>query len=531
MWASRPGRWLLWAAPVVTLTGLAAISLNTPALDKDIAARVAAALAASGNGWAKPTYDARDVSLTSDAPSQEAVEAAVEAVNSAYGVRTVYNAARVTPAPISLLPPTIDSIATNDPTPEITGSWPEGRATTLAISLAGATFRLGNTPELSSSNGAWALQTASPLTDGIYLVTAEVSDGSETSVASQAPAEIIIDTQAPANPTLLPAQPGQSWPFVLSGTWAEGDAIVLTAEFAGKLWTLENGEALKTDGHGNWSFAPALELKPGHYDLTLEVEDKFGNAAKTTFAAAVVIPAPAADIVAATTPPAEQAAPTVKIYSSAQRPASVSGTWDEANATRLKVSIPAVNVAAILGADKSLTSAQGVWTLALGQALAPGIYNVVAESTDAAGKVAADETTAEIYVKSPPPAPSLPPYDCAGVLAKIGSIFPIRFDFNQTSLKSPYDLALKQYAALLKDARCASVKAQISGHADIFGPRLYNQALSEARAQAVVAMLSGDGVDASRLSIAGFSELTPVDPEPSIPARKKNRRVEITLMK
>jgi outer membrane protein OmpA-like peptidoglycan-associated protein len=174
---------------------------------------------------------------------------------------------------------------------------------------------------------------------------------------------------------------------------------------------------------------------------------------------------------------------------------------------------------------------QGVWTLNLGQALAPGIYNIVAESTDAAGKVAADATTAEIYVKSPPPAPPPPPYDCAGMLAKIGSIFPIRFDFNQTSLKSPYDLALKQYAALLKDARCDSVKAQISGHADIFGPRLYNQALSEARAQAVVAMLSGDGVDAARLSIAGFSELTPVDPEPSIPARKKNRRVEITLMK
>jgi outer membrane protein OmpA-like peptidoglycan-associated protein len=536
MWAGRPGRWLLWAAPVVTLTGLAAVSLNTPALDKDIAARVAAALAASGNGWAKPTFNGRDASLTSDAPSQEAVDAVIEILNNTYGVRTVHSAARVVPAsaPVSLLPPTIDSIATNDPTPEITGSWPEGNATTLAISMAGGTFRLGNTPELSSSNGAWVLQTASPLADGIYLVTAEVSVGSETAVASQAPAQIVIDTQAPANPTLQPTRPGENWPFVLSGTWAEGDAIVLTVEFAGKLWTLGSDEALKTDGQGNWSFAPAAELKPGSYDLTLEVEDKLGNAAKTTFAAAVVIPEPGepgVEIVAATTPPAEQAPPTIKIYSGAQRPASVSGTWDEANATMLRVLIPAVGVTAVLGADASLTSVQGVWTLNLGQALPPGIYNVVAESTDAAGKVAADQTTAEIYVKSPPPAPPLPPYDCAAVLAKIAGIFPIRFDFNQTSLKSPYDLALKQYAALLKDARCASVKAQVAGHSDSFGPRLYNQALSEARAQAVVALLAGDGVDPSRLSIAGFSELAPVDPESSIPARKKNRRVEITLLK
>ncbi len=534
MWAGRPGRWLLWAAPVVTLTGLAAISLNTPALDKDIAARVAAALAAGGNGWAKPTFDARDASLTSDAPSQGAVDAAIKVMNNVYGIRTVHSAARVAPTPVSLLPPTIDSIATNDPTPEITGSWPEGNATTLAISMAGGTFRLGDTPELSSSNGAWALQTANPLADGIYLVTAEVSDGSETAVASQAPAQIIIDTQAPANPTLRPAKPEENWPFVLNGTWAEGDAIVLTAEFAGKLWNMGSDEALKTDGQGNWSFAPTAELKPGSYDLTLEVEDKLGNAAQTTFAAAVVIPEPGepgVEIVAATTPPAELAPPTIKIYASGQRPISVSGTWDEANATKLKVSIPAVGVTAILGTDTTLTSAQGVWTLNLGQALPPGIYNVVAESTDAAGKVAADLTTAEIYVKPPPPSLPSPPYDCAGVLAKIAGIFPIRFDFNQTSLKSPYDLALKQYAALLKDARCTSVKVQISGHSDIFGPRLYNQALSEARAQAVVGLLASDGVDASRLSVAGFSELAPVDPEPSIPARKKNRRVEITLLK
>ena len=548
MWTGRPGRWFLWAGPVVILTTLAAISLNSPILDKDIATRAMAELAASGNDWARPTFDARDVSLTSDAPSQEAIDAAVRVLKGTYGVRTVASAARVVPvpAPVSLLPPTIDSLATNDPTPEITGSWQEGTAKTLKITVAGAAFNLGKAPELSTTNGAWSLQPMQPLGDGIYLVTAEVSDGLGTVAALQTPAQIVVDTQGPVSSTLLPAVEGASWPRELKGTWAEGDAVDLAAEFAGKLWSLGADADLKSDGHGNWRFAPSLELKPGSYDLTLEAEDKLGNATKTTFMAAVVVPEPpqplaaatqatetlaAAEIVSSTTTPAEQAMPTVKIYSGVQQPASVSGTWDEVNATGLKISIPAVNLSATLHTDLALTSVNGVWMLNLPQPLSPGIYNVIAESADSNGKTAVDQTTAEIYVKSPPPPPPPPPYDCAGVLQKIATYFPIRFDFNQTSLKSPYDVALKQYSALLKDARCASGKVQISGHSDFFGPRLYNQALSEARAQTVVGLLVADGVDASRLSVQGFSEQAPVDPEPSIPARKKNRRVEISFAK
>ena len=90
---------------------------------------------------------------------------------------------------------------------------------------------------------------------------------------------------------------------------------------------------------------------------------------------------------------------------------------------------------------------------------------------------------------------------------------------------------MNQYAALLKDTRCATMKAEIAGHADFFGPRLYNQALSEARAQTVVTALTAAGVDAARLRTKGYSESVPVDAEKTIAARKKNRRVEITLVK
>ena len=117
------------------------------------------------------------------------------------------------------------------------------------------------------------------------------------------------------------------------------------------------------------------------------------------------------------------------------------------------------------------------------------------------------------------------------MLAKISAIFPLRFEFNQTQLKPPLDLAINQYAALLKDPRCAAARAEIAGHADFYGPRLYNQALSEWRAQTVLDALVVAGVEASRLSTKGFSESVPADSKKSVAARKKNRRAEIILVK
>ena len=117
------------------------------------------------------------------------------------------------------------------------------------------------------------------------------------------------------------------------------------------------------------------------------------------------------------------------------------------------------------------------------------------------------------------------------MLAEISTNFPIRFAFDDTQLKPPLDKAMNQYAALLKDLRCATMKAEVAGHADFFGSRLYNQALSEARAQAVVSALVAAGVDARRLSTQGLSELMPADAEKTGAARQKNRRVEITPVK
>ncbi|MDP1699622.1 MAG: Ig-like domain-containing protein [Aestuariivirga sp.] len=664
MWKPQPGKWLLWALPMVALPTLSAVWLNTSSLFRDISARSTEQLSAIGADWAVTTFDGRDASLGGDAPSQQAIDSAVNALAGVYGVRTVINGARVVaPLPVTLIAPRIKSLVSNSPTPEITGTWQEGAAKTLTVTLVGKAFNLGTDPELISNAGTWTLKPSAALADGNYDVTAGNSDGVNPVIGTTIPAKLVIDTVAPPAPAITPLASGIQWPFTLNGTWVEDGATSLTAKLANQTWTLGKDEDLKSDGKGNWSFAPVVDLRPGTYDVTMEASDEAGNISKSVLAAAIVIqelpaapatpiPAPIEAIIAGPTltsstimearpalagtwpeaaatglsvslagrsyvlgtdaalssdgagnwklksesvlkdgaydvavetvnaggerlaitstiivDAAAPASPTVSLYASDVTPSVITGTWAEGDATSLKVSIPAAVLEATLGGDGNnlVSDGQGNWSLAVPLTLEPGSYDVVVETADKVGRKSFDQTRFELNIKAPAaqesqqPAPARQPeplaaqipapaeqpadsqpaasqpaspaYDCAAALAGISAAFPIRFAFNDTQLKPPLDAAMNQYAALLNDRRCATMRAEVAGHADFFGPRLSNQALSEARAQTVVSALVAAGVDAPRLSTHGFSYSMPADTEKSAAARQKNRRVEITLVK
>ena len=52
MWKPSPGKWLLWALPMVALPTLAAVWLNTSTLFREISARSTEQLFAIGANWA-----------------------------------------------------------------------------------------------------------------------------------------------------------------------------------------------------------------------------------------------------------------------------------------------------------------------------------------------------------------------------------------------------------------------------------------------------------------------------------------------
>lgn len=73
------------------------------------------------------------------------------------------------------------------------------------------------------------------------------------------------------------------------------------------------------------------------------------------------------------------------------------------------------------------------------------------------------------------------------------------------------------------------LEIELRGHTDNVGTEEDNQQLSEDRARAVYQYLIDRGIDASRLSFAGFGEMQPVDTNETDAGRQQNRRTEFVI--
>lgn len=108
----------------------------------------------------------------------------------------------------------------------------------------------------------------------------------------------------------------------------------------------------------------------------------------------------------------------------------------------------------------------------------------------------------------------------------------ILFDSGKADLKAEGQTALSEVASVL-----ASIKDrdfQIAGHTDNIPIKSRkfpsNWELSTARAVTVTRYLGSNGVDAARLSAAGYAETQPVASNDDPTGRAQNRRIEIVLM-
>lgn len=74
------------------------------------------------------------------------------------------------------------------------------------------------------------------------------------------------------------------------------------------------------------------------------------------------------------------------------------------------------------------------------------------------------------------------------------------------------------------------MKIEISGHTDDVGDDVYNQNLSEARAQAVRKYLIQKGIEGSRIIAIGYGETKPIAYNNTPEGRQKNRRTEVRIL-
>lgn len=105
------------------------------------------------------------------------------------------------------------------------------------------------------------------------------------------------------------------------------------------------------------------------------------------------------------------------------------------------------------------------------------------------------------------------------------AVYGIHFDTGKATIQPDSEKILGEIAKLVQQN--ADLKLRVEGHTDNQGNAGANQALSEKRAQAVVAWLSAHNVPAARLTAKGLGQTQPVADNSSEDGRAKNRRVEL----
>jgi len=101
----------------------------------------------------------------------------------------------------------------------------------------------------------------------------------------------------------------------------------------------------------------------------------------------------------------------------------------------------------------------------------------------------------------------------------------INFDTGKSTIKPDSQKIINQIVEMMKNS--PSLKLSIEGHTDNVGNPKSNKTLSEDRAKAVVAAIVKQGIDAKRLSSAGFGQDKPVADNKTEDGKAKNRRVEL----
>ncbi len=400
----KPSKWLVWAPVMAGLPALAASWISSPPLWQDIQQRAAASL--GENSGLTVEMDGRDAIVTGDVPSKERFDEAVKAVSSTFGVRRVDSSGAAI-APAAQLPaPTVKILVTNDATPTIMGTWPEGAADSLEISVGDKNYVLGKDKSVKSSNGNWSLELPAAISDGNHDIVVSVTDKAGTTSTVKAKSGLQVDTKAPDAPIIAPSPKNLTWPFAITGTWPEDDSASLKFDFQNKSYQLGIAPEFKGEGKGKFKFEPKMPLPVGNYDLSATLVDKLGNAKTYVISKAIVIAepesSPAPDVTISN--PDILPSPTVKpVQTFAARPI-LRGTWPANAAKSFKVEVGG-DTYELGKSPELLDDALGNWMLKTAKDLPPATYDVVATATSAANVIASDTTRDELVIKPPPPKP------------------------------------------------------------------------------------------------------------------------------
>lgn len=126
------------------------------------------------------------------------------------------------------------------------------------------------------------------------------------------------------------------------------------------------------------------------------------------------------------------------------------------------------------------------------------------------------------------PLANLPtPEECLADIQATQSDSKILFESGSGTLQASAGPILDQIAEILK--ACGEINLQIQGHTDSQGRESFNQALSQNRAQSVLAALRERRVLTGNFEAVGFGETNPIADNETAEGREANRRIEFVI--
>jgi len=110
----------------------------------------------------------------------------------------------------------------------------------------------------------------------------------------------------------------------------------------------------------------------------------------------------------------------------------------------------------------------------------------------------------------------------------VGMTSETTFEVDSDRIKPGFHSTLDKISGVVN--KYGKTRLTIAGHTDSTGSNEHNQELSERRAQAVESYLLGEKVYPGRLSAIGYGEDQPVANNETEASRRRNRRVDITVI-
>ncbi|WP_299943684.1 OmpA family protein [uncultured Microbulbifer sp.] len=104
----------------------------------------------------------------------------------------------------------------------------------------------------------------------------------------------------------------------------------------------------------------------------------------------------------------------------------------------------------------------------------------------------------------------------------------ITFGTNRSDIRPGFYDTLDSVTVVLQEFDKTAIR--VSGHTDSTGSDVYNQTLSEQRANSVAGFFSRNGLSSGRLQAIGYGERYPLAGNDSEAGRQANRRVELELL-